>query len=88
MSMILEELLGRPQTSLGKAENRTADLRTSTSHQASAESWNNPGPSRRDVGNTLTHTSNHDRPSESFRFTAFGGRFDGLRIPSSPLHEF
>ena len=27
-------------------------------------------------------------PSESFRWEAFSDRFDGLRIPSSPLHEF
>jgi hypothetical protein len=77
MSTILEEVVERPQNSLGKSENRTADSRTSTSHQAGPES-----------ANTLTQTTNHRRPSESFRWTALREWSDGLRIPSSPLHEF
>ena len=88
MNTILEELVERPQMAFGKAETRTADSRASTSHQDGPESGTTPGPARRGFGNTLTQTSNHDRPAESFRFTAFRGSFDGLRIPSSPLHEF
>jgi hypothetical protein len=88
MSTILEELVERPQISLDKSENRTADSRTSTSHQAGSESGTTSGPAQRGFGNVPTQTSSHDRPSESFRFTTFRGPFDGLRIPWSPLHEF
>lgn len=88
MSTILEELVDRPQIPFGVSENRTADSPTSTRHQAGPESWSNPGPTRRGVGNPLTETSNYNCLPESFRFTPFKGRFDGLRIPSSPLHEF
>jgi len=71
MSTILEEVVERPQPSLGKAETRTADSRTATT----PESGTTPEHARRG-------------PVESFRWSAFSDRFDGLRIPSSPLHEF
>ena len=84
MSTIMEELVERPQSASGKAETRPADSRTSTA----SESKTATGPAWRGFGNTPTQTSNHDRPSKSFDWTAFSGRFDGLRIPSSPLHDF
>lgn len=84
MSTILEECVERPQTSLGKAEHRTVDSRTSTT----SEGRITPGPARCGFGNNLTQTSNQDRPAESFHFTVFRGLFEGQCIPSSPLHEF
>ena len=84
MSTILEELVERPQTSFGNAGNETADSRTSTI----SENGTNPGSAWGGIKNTPTQTSSHDRPSKSFDWTAFGDSFDGLRIPSSPLHEF
>jgi hypothetical protein len=88
MSTILEVLVEHPQTSLGKAENRTADSRTLTNHQAGPEKGNSPTPAWLGFGNAPTQSSGHDRPLASFRFAPFKGRFEGLRIPSSPLHEF
>lgn len=88
MSTILDEPFERPRTSSGTAEDRTTDARTATSYEAASESGTTSGPARRGFENTLTQTSNHNRPSESFRWTMLGDRFDGLRIPSSPLHEF
>jgi hypothetical protein len=46
------------------------------------------GSTRRIFGNTLIQTANKDRRPASSSFTAFMDRFDDLRIPSSPLHEF
>ena len=84
MSPTLEELVERPRTALGEVGIRIADAPKAII----SDDGISPGAARRDSGNTLTRSSSYDQPSESLRWSALSDRFDGLRIPSSPLHEF
>lgn len=89
MITTLDQVVEHTQTSLSEAETRGVDSATGSNHPSAVpESRIAPGLTRHDFGSTLTQTFNIGRQPESVSFTAFVGRFDGLRIPPSPLNEY
>ncbi len=89
MTAILDRVDKNSHTLSGEAEGLTANSPMS-GHRPLPAPETEPalGSTRRIFENTLTQTANKDRQPESFSFKVFMDRFDGLRIPSSPLHEF
>ena len=89
MTAILDRVDKNSHTLSGEAEGLAANSPVSGNRPLPVpETEPAPGSTRRIFGNTLTQTANEDRQPASLSFTAFVDRFDGLRIPSSPLHEF
>ncbi len=89
MNAILDKDFGRSRAYVSEAEAQTTESTPARNDRTDdSESGFVAVPSQRDFGHTLSQTSGNGRRLEPAGFTAFIDRFDGLRIPSSPLHEF
>jgi len=89
MNAILHQVAEQSRDSITEAKTQAADLVRSGSPSADALANRLPlSFTRRDSVNTLTQTSGNRQQSESVGFTTFVSRFDGLRIPPSPLNEY
>ena len=89
MNAILHQFVERSQNSITEAEMQ--DVNPVRSGNPSADALANrfaPGFTRRDSANTLAQTSSSPHQSDSVAYASFVGRFDGLRIPPSPLNEY
>ena len=89
MNAILHQFVERSQNSITEAEMQGVDpVRSGNPSAHAVANRLAPGFTRRDSATTLTRTSSNGRQSESVGFTTFVSRFDGLRIPPSPLNEY
>lgn len=89
MSAILDQVVENSNAPSSKTDGWVANLtRLSSRPSVGVEIQTAFRPTQHDFGNTLTQTGNKDGQHASSSFTGYMDRFDGLRIPSSPLHEY
>jgi len=88
MISMMKPVLEHSRTSSAVIESRAVDSATAPGRPAETlETLAAPDPVRRSFGSTMPRSSGSSCKPDAKEFAVFKRRFNGLRIPPSPLHD-